>query len=114
VREQLTAGSRYAFTVIALPTGSPRSALQYRTATGGLAGPNATTFAAATPYWVRLVRAGDVLTSYVSANGTAWTLRGSVTLIGLSSTVLVGLAVTSHNDGQLTSAQFDNVSVATN
>jgi hypothetical protein len=62
------------------------------------------------PRWVRLDRAGDVVTASVSANGTTWTMVGSDT-IALPGDVLVGLAVTSHDDTSLASAQFDQVAV---
>ncbi|MEM7281353.1 MAG: PASTA domain-containing protein, partial [Pseudomonadota bacterium] len=63
-----------------------------------------------TPHWVRLVREGDVFTGYESEDGVSWTQVGQIT-ISMNSTLFVGLAVTSHNDGVLTTAEFDNVSI---
>jgi regulation of enolase protein 1 (concanavalin A-like superfamily) len=63
----------------------------------------------ALPRWIRLVRAGNVFTGYESSNGATWSQVGSVTL-ALPASLYVGLAVTSHNDGMLTTAVFDNVS----
>ena len=48
---------------------------------------------------------------YASLTNGNWTLVGSQT-IGMGQTVYVGLAVTSHNDGVLGQAVFDNVSVS--
>jgi hypothetical protein len=45
----------------------------------------------ANPAWLRLTRAGDVITGYDSADGTHWTRVGAVTLSGLPATVQAGL-----------------------
>ena len=45
---------------------------------------------ASAPRWLRLVREGDVITGYDSADGTHWTKVGVVSLAGLPSTVQVG------------------------
>ncbi len=63
------------------------------------------------PYWVRLVRTGTTIQGYRSSNGVNWTSAGSATLSSLGSTAYVGLAVTSHSNGSLCTAVFDNVSV---
>ncbi|HVD94218.1 MAG TPA: Ig-like domain-containing protein [Vicinamibacterales bacterium] len=66
------------------------------------------------PRWVRLVRAGSLITGSESPDGVTWTTVGSDTFT-LGSTVLVGLAVSSHVTGVNATATFDNVSVtATN
>jgi hypothetical protein len=110
LREQLTANSRHAFMFVTPTAGS---FLQYRTVTGGTTGPSSGQRPGiAAPYWVRLVRQGNVVTGYNSPNGITWTLRGSVTFSSLPGTVYVGLAVSSLNDGVLGTAVFDNVFVA--
>ncbi len=50
---------------------------------------------ATSPRWLRLVRSGDTISGYDSADGTSWTKIGSVNLAGLPSTVSIGLFVTS-------------------
>jgi phosphatidylserine/phosphatidylglycerophosphate/cardiolipin synthase-like enzyme len=62
------------------------------------------------PRWVKLVRAGNVITGYESADGATWTTVGSDTF-GMGSTVLIGLAVSSHVTGVNATATFDNVSI---
>ncbi|MFO7689614.1 MAG: GDSL-type esterase/lipase family protein [Cryobacterium sp.] len=110
LREQLTANSRYAIMFVTPEAGS---FLQYRTVTGGSAGPGSGTAPGiAAPYWVRLVRQGNVVTGYNSPDGVTWTLRGSVTFSTLPSTLYIGLAVSSHNDGVLGTAVFDNVLIS--
>jgi chitodextrinase/regulation of enolase protein 1 (concanavalin A-like superfamily) len=104
MRAGLGSNSAHVFMAI---TGSNGTAFQRRTATGGAsshtAGPNVRA-----PYWVRLVRQGNVFTGYVSANGSTWSAVGTQTL-ALPATVHVGLAHTSHRVGVLGNAGFANV-----
>lgn len=107
LRESLAANSAHAMTVATPGNGF---AFQYRTAEGGssLHVSGGGTFY---PFsWVRLVRIGQMVTSYKSVDPTAdeWDFIGS---ISLSSTdpVYVGLVVTSHNNAVLCKAEFRNV-----
>jgi regulation of enolase protein 1 (concanavalin A-like superfamily) len=106
IRESLAAGSKHAFSLITTGNGV---AFQRRTATDDVSthtgGPGGTA-----PQWVRLVRTGNTISAYSSTNGTTWTLLGTDT-IGMTSTVYVGLAVTSHDNGAAATATFDNVVV---
>ena len=63
------------------------------------------------PMWLRIVRSGDTFTGWQSNDGEAWANSHTVT-IAMNPEVLVGLAVTSHNNGALNTAIFDNVSLA--
>jgi regulation of enolase protein 1 (concanavalin A-like superfamily) len=85
-------------------------AFQRRVTTGGsstnTAGP-----AAGAPYWVRLSRSGNSFTAAVSTNGSNWTTVGTET-ISMSSTIQVGLAITSHLDGSVSTATIDNVTLS--
>ncbi len=105
-RESLAAGAKHATMFTSAAKGL---AFQRRTTTDGLTTSTAGAFVAP-PRWIRVVRAGNSFTAYESANGTTWTVVGSDT-IAMSATVFVGLAVTSHADGILTTAVFDNVVV---
>ena len=60
------------------------------------------------PYWIKLVRSGDVFTGYTSPNGSTWTAIDSRT-IAMSPAIYVGLALTSHNNTKLATATIDNV-----
>ena len=51
---------------------------------------------ASAPRWLRLVRDGATITGYDSADGTHWTLVGTVTLPGLTATVQAGLFAAGH------------------
>jgi hypothetical protein len=70
------------------------------------------------PHWVKLTREGNTITAYHSANGVDWELftdsapdgaHSNPIDVPMAETVTVGLAMTSHADGQLRTAKFDNV-----
>jgi hypothetical protein len=63
-----------------------------------------------TPYWVRVVRNGNVFTAYYAPDGVTWVSLGSET-ITMPAQAYVGLAVSSHDNGVLSTAVFDNVTV---
>jgi len=104
VRESLNANSVQAMVVV---TPSSGVSFQWRSTTGGststTAGPSVTA-----PYWIRLVRSGNTFTGYYSADGTTWTAI-STTTMSMASSTNMGLGVTSHSDGVLCTATFDNV-----
>jgi regulation of enolase protein 1 (concanavalin A-like superfamily) len=106
IRESLAAGARHAFMTISATQGA---SFQRRTATNG-SSEHTTVPSVATPYWVRLVRAGSTFTGYASNTGNNWTLIGSATA-SMTANVLVGLAVTSHNASALNTATFTNTVV---
>jgi regulation of enolase protein 1 (concanavalin A-like superfamily) len=62
------------------------------------------------PRWVRLVRRGDVLIGFDSADGLQWEWLGT-DRVELGDRVYVGLAVTSHEAGVLCQAVFDEVTI---
>ncbi len=102
-------------------TGSAANAAMFATAAGSwvsqerlLAG--GTTYqaagsAGAPPGWVKVVREGDLLSAFESADGTTWTLVDTDT-IPLPQTVYVGLAVTSRVSTAVATATFTNVAVS--
>ncbi len=63
--------------------------------------------------WLRLERTGNTFRAFYSTDGTNFTQLDNTQTIAMTSTVYVGLAVTSHNDGSVCTAVFDNVSVTT-
>jgi alpha-L-fucosidase len=106
VRETLDPASKYVINFMSPANGT---ALQQRDTTGGSAAGVTGNTGLAAPYWVRLVRAGDAFTSFISPDGTNWTQSG-VTTVAMDANVYVGLAVCSVNNGTLCQAEFDNVS----
>lgn len=62
--------------------------------------------------WLRLTRSGDSFAAYGSTNGEDWTLIADLTdeNVELSAEAFVGIPVTSHNVGTLTTAQLRDLS----
>ena len=104
IRESLASNSRHAAMVVSTGRGL---AFQRRVSTSGIS-THTSGGGGTAPRWVRLSRAGDTITAAISSDGATWTTVGSDT-IPMASTVYVGLAITSHNDGALATATFDNV-----
>ena len=106
MRSSLAPGATHA-SMFVTPGKGP--AFQRRAASGG--GSIHTTGGSGTvPIWVRLRRAGTSISAYTSADGVSWSIVSTDT-IQLGAAMYVGLALTSHHDGALASASFDNVSV---
>lgn len=107
-RETLAANSKFAFAAVTPDNGTFYS---QRSGTGGSA-----TRSASVSYsgalWLKLARTGNMIASFRSTNGTTWTQTGSYT-VSMTANVYVGLAVTSHKAGTLSTVKFDNVSVST-
>jgi hypothetical protein len=66
------------------------------------------------PYWVRLTRTGNTLKGEHSADGKTWSIVGTDATrsqhdITMSSSVYIGLCLTSHNTGAVTTAEFSDI-----
>ena len=108
IRDSLTPASAHGMMVVTAGNGA---AFQWRLADPGNMG-NQNIGGITAPYWVRIVRRGDVLNGYRSSNGTTWILVSTQTITNLSATAYFGLAATSHNDGAIANARFDNVTIS--
>jgi len=107
IRETLNAGSTNAFMAY-----QPSQAIfDGRTSTGGSTGQ--ATAAMILPYWVKLVRSGNVFSGYISADGVNWIQVGSNQTVNMAQGVDIGLAVSSSSNSTLDTASFDNVSINT-
>jgi hypothetical protein len=105
IRETLAANSRHAYMAVTPGNGA---AMQGRGDNGTLINQNDGSTKA--PYWVRLVRSGNTFTGYKSADGINWVQQGNpITMTNFAMDVYMGLAVTSHTEGALNTALFDNV-----
>ncbi len=113
IRETLDAGSKHAFCCMTPANGK---SFQNRTATDG-GSFNSNTGGYVAPYWVKLVREGNQFSGYHSPDGVNWELQAASgetpnpQTIDVAANVLIGLAVTSHNAGLLSTCTFDHVSI---
>ena len=107
-RENLTVGSMFAAAF-----GSPSGVGSYfqSRATTAAAATSGGSFPANYPNtWLRLQRTNNLFTGLASFDGENWSQLGSAT-INMSASVLLGLAVSSHTNGVLASAQFRDFQV---
>lgn len=104
IRASADPGAAHAFMIVSAGKGL---AFQRRAAAGG-ASVSTSGGPGTAPRWVKLARAGNLITAAVSADGAAWQIVGSDT-IPMGSTVLVGLAVSSHVTSTVATAVFDQV-----
>jgi endonuclease/exonuclease/phosphatase family metal-dependent hydrolase/regulation of enolase protein 1 (concanavalin A-like superfamily) len=109
VREKLTPGSVHASMMI---TTEGKAKFRRRTAEGGTTlsdGPSAgTTYP---PRWLRLTRAGNTFTAYLSNDGVNWTQVHTPQTVTMGSDVWVGLAVLRNGGSSAAQATVRDVSV---
>ena len=106
IRASLAANSPHAFMLASAGKGM---SFQRRASAGGITTSTAGSLSSA-PRWVKLQRSGNLFSAYESADGANWTLVGTQS-IAMGSSVLVGLAVTSHSTGASATCTFDSVSI---
>jgi ABC-type transport system involved in multi-copper enzyme maturation permease subunit len=109
IKEDTSQGSAYAAMMV---TGSNGVRMQwdYVNDRPGLPG----SVSASAPRWLRLVRDGDTITGYDSADGTHWTPVDTVTLPGLTATVQAGLftAAPSNGNAATTTGVFQHIGLS--
>ena len=108
MRESLATNSRHATADL-----TPGNVVEFirRTSTGGSSASNSTAGLAA-PRWVRLVRAAGSFSAFQSSDGVSWTAVGTAQAISMTTSIKVGLVVTSHDNTKLARGQFDHVNIA--
>jgi hypothetical protein len=116
-RADLTAGSANAFMFEAPDPAHEEPVQQWRDTAGGASADtgNHMNHIQGAPVWLRLNRTGNVFTGYWAVDnggGThgPWQQMAAHTT-AMPATVYVGLALTAHNNAQLATATFDNVTV---
>jgi glucose/arabinose dehydrogenase/regulation of enolase protein 1 (concanavalin A-like superfamily) len=102
-RASLTPDAAHGFLLLSAANGA---AFQSRPTTGAVTSHSGST---ANP-WLRLERAGELLTASTSPDGETWQVVARQ-VVDLPHDALVGLAVTSHDRTRIASAAFDSVSV---
>jgi regulation of enolase protein 1 (concanavalin A-like superfamily) len=106
IRESMNANSRNA---MALISGGNGYSFQWRLDAGGPSN-FISDGSGAPPAWLRLVRSGQTIQAFESADGAAWSSIGTQT-VAMADTVYVGIAVTSHSTSQATQAVVDQFRV---
>jgi len=115
IRETLEPGSAHAMVVV-----TPSSGVSFQRRPEADASSVGTTEGGLTaPYWVKVTRSGNTFTAERSADGITWVsitadAAGSTEDIAMGSEVFIGLALTSHDAGISTGAQFSEISTAGN
>ncbi len=104
IRENLSQDSINAFIAITSQNGALFS---FRTNSGASSSSSAGSGTA--PYWVKLIRTGNLFTGFSSADGINWNQAGSMDL-PMTANAFVGLAVTAHNNTTMNTATFANFS----
>ncbi len=113
IRQSLDAGSPFAYAVM-----TPASGVSF----GWRVLPNSTCAATTIgnirlAQWVKLTRTGNVVTAQYAADGKTWRdIKGTdgkpvATTIAMTGSLYVGLAVTSHSAGVITTAKFSGIAV---
>ena len=113
IRESLEPGSKHAYVVATPGNGVSFGWRQFTADTSD----SATVGGIEVPVWVKLTRSGDTFTAQYSTDGAVWedfTDADGVpvaTEISMASTVTAGLALTSHNAGATTTAEFSEIDI---
>lgn len=106
LRDSLAANAKHASVFLTPANGV---AFQSRTGTGS-SSLNVNKTGLSAPVWVRIQRAGNTFVGSYSLDGSEWTYLGSQ-VINMGTQFYVGLAVTSHDDGDRCTARMDNVTL---
>jgi len=117
IRETLNVGSTFA-AVYATPGNGCRYQARLTTDVAAVSDTSVATagqIAMTMPYWIKIERVGNAFNGYYSADGQSWTaLSWNPQTIAMAANVCIGLAVTSHSAGVLTSAEFSDVTTTGN
>jgi regulation of enolase protein 1 (concanavalin A-like superfamily) len=107
IRETLDAGASHVYVF----DYSTSILLTERTSTGGSSSYQSLG-SGPLPYWMKLVRSGNVFSMYGSADGVNWVALGTSQTVSMAPNVYIGLAVSNRTTASLATATFDSVSVS--
>jgi hypothetical protein len=111
LRQSTDASSPY---YAALVTPNHGVFVQYRRQQGATTGEVLLPDTYKVPIYLKVGRSGDIFTAYTSKDGVTWTaVPGSNIEININGPLMAGLAVTSHNPGNLRVVNFDSVNIQT-
>jgi len=105
------APSAYAFSFVTVGNGT---SFQWRISDGIDAAPGGGGIAGGAPYYVKVVREGDMFFGFRSEDGESWEENHTVGAaseveVAMDDPILVGLALTSHSAGAICAAEFDSL-----
>jgi len=114
IRQSNAAGAAHSMTVITGDYASPGSAgngasFQGRPVADSDSVNADAASSIAPPYYVRVVREGNNISGFISADGAEWLQLGDAREVVMEDPVLIGLAVTSHDAGSSVVAQFSEI-----
>jgi regulation of enolase protein 1 (concanavalin A-like superfamily) len=109
IRETLNAGANHVY----LFDYASGILMTGRTSTGANSSYQSLTGPLTLPYWLKLVRSGNVFSMYESSEGVNWVQLGASQTVSMAQNVYIGLAVSNRNTSALATATFDNVSLST-
>ena len=111
IRESLDASSAFAMTALVSNPNFTGSAAHFEYRKSNTGSTSSSKYIAATaPKFVRLVKEGNTITSFISATNGNWQLIGTSN-VNFGATVYVGLAATSNLNGTSSLADFSDVTV---
>ena len=114
IRQDLTQGSVNVMGAITGGSGDGGT-FQWRDTADSSSSSNRTLTGIAPPYWVYLVRMANTFAVFMSADGVTWEQEGANPVtIEMTDPVLIGLAVTSHQENEPRTFTFDNLSITGN
>lgn len=109
MRNSLAANSAEVGTILAPGTDNKGALFNVRPVTNAWSYASANASIKTTPYWVKLVRKGNVFTGYTSPDGINWTLLQTAT-VAMNKDIYVGMVAASYAHGYvMATATFDNV-----
>ncbi|RPH97971.1 MAG: T9SS C-terminal target domain-containing protein [Calditrichaeota bacterium] len=107
IRDALNDSSAHAIIALASANGE---AFQWRPAAGKESIHTAGVTTVLPPKWLKLIRIGDVFSGFTSVDAVMWDFIGRAT-VPMTNQVYVGMAVTSHLDGALSTATYSGIEV---
>lgn len=110
LRESLAPGSRNVF--LALTSGSG-AVFQSRASTDGTTNATYSDISIKAPYWIKIDISAGIYSAFISSDGLAWSPLGLPVAAGFGNgaPVYAGLAITSHDNDELSIAHVDNYSL---
>jgi len=101
----------YAFSFVTVGNGT---SLQWRLTEGDRCWPDGGGIPGGAPYYVKVVREGDMFFGFRSEDGESWEENHTVGAaseveVAMDDPILVGLALTSHSAGAICAAEFDSL-----